>query len=184
MNFTTSISSENVERALENFQASLADNSPALARIADDLREMITEQFASEGRAGGTPWAELAPSSRRGDRGPRAGILYSTGALLGSLRDPGAAGHLEELDNQSLLFGSRLPYALFHQTGTGVGFGQSELPVRARKDRNLPGPGRGRALPMRPLIVMTDGRAERWIEIVRAQIEEKSLLLGAQELAA
>lgn len=178
MEFQGSIESDNLERALENFQASLADNSAALAAIADDLREMVGQQFATEGRAGGTPWAELAPSTLRRSRRRRAGILYSTGALLGSFGVLGAPGHVEELDRQSLLFGSRLPYALFHQTGTGIGFGQTQLPVsRGRKPS-----GRGRALPMRPLIVMTEARAEQWVEIVRSHIEAKSLLLGAKEL--
>lgn len=178
MELQGTIESDNLERALENFQVSLADNSAALAAIADDLREMVSQQFATEGRAGGTPWAELAPSTLRRSRRRRAGILYSTGALLGSLRAIGAPGHLEELDRQSLLFGSRLPYALFHQTGTGIGFGQTQLPVgRGRKPS-----GRGRALPMRPLIVMTEARAERWVEFVRTSLQEKTVLLGTKEL--
>lgn len=157
MTFLGSLDSKNVGDALENFQASLADNSEVLAAIADDLREMVSDQFATEGRAGGTPWAELAPSTLRRSRGRRAGILYSTGALLGSLGAIGAPGHVEQLHRQSLLFGSRLPYAIFHQTGT-------------------------RRMPARPIIALSGERTERWLEIVRSGIAEKAVLLGMREL--
>ena len=157
MIFEGSLNSENVDRALENFQASLADNSEALAAVADDLRRMIAEQFATEGAAAGTPWAPLAPSTLRKSRRTRSGILNLTGALLGSLTDPGAPGHVEQIDSGQLLFGSGLPYAGFHQTGT-------------------------RRMPARPIIVLAGDATARWLEIVRNSIEEKVALLGTWEL--
>ena len=158
--FTYSINSKPVEKALGNFQASLADQSPALARVADDFREMIARQFSSEGRTEGTPWPPLAPSTLRRRPGKAGGpILQSTGALLRSLTAPGAAGHVEQLEAQSLAIGTSLPYALFHQTGT-------------------------RRMPARPIIVLSGARSERWVEIVRGGIEEKALLLGAKTLGA
>ena len=142
MQFTATVNSEPVEQALRVFQASLAEQSPALTEIADDLRAMVTEQFASEGRAGGTPWAELAPSTARRRRaGPS--LLNVTGALLASLRDAGAPGHVEETAGQTLTLGSRLPYAIYHQTGTGTGYGQTFLPGHSKGQRGMP---------MRPLI--------------------------------
>jgi phage gpG-like protein len=154
MTFEGSMNSESVDRALENFQASLADNSEALA---DDLRQVIAEQFTTEGAAGGTPWAPLAPSTLRKSRRTRSGILNLTGALLGSLTDPGAPGHVEQTDSGQLLFGSALPYSGFHQTGT-------------------------RRMPARPIIVLSGDSTARWLEIVRSSIEEKTLLLGTQQL--
>jgi hypothetical protein len=117
---------------------------------------MMARQFASEGRAEGTPWPELSPATLRRQRA-RTPILYKTGALLRSLGEPGAAGHVEELEGYSLTLGSRLPYALYHQTGT-------------------------RRLPARPIIVLSGARSERWTEIVRQQIAEKTLLLGPLQL--
>jgi phage gpG-like protein len=181
MAFTSTVNSESALHGLENFQASLADNSQALAEIAEDLRAQIAEQFATEGAAGGTPWAPLAPSTLRRRHG--GGILYDTGALFSSLHDPGAPDHVEENDGTSLLFGSGLPYALFHQTGTGEGLSQAQPPARGSRSRKSPGAGRGRALPMRPLIVVTDARAQSWVDIIRVRLEEKSQLLGANELA-
>lgn len=172
MQFTCEINSEPVSQALEAFESSLADNSPALQLIADDFREMIAGQFATEGAAGGAPWAALAPSTLRGRRSGSS-ILNSTGALLASLIDSGAAGHVEESDGQSLTLGSRLPYAIFHQTGAGRGFGQRSI---------TPGRGTGRGLPMRPLMVLSDERSGRWVEMVARSLDEKSIVLGGNEL--
>ena len=154
--FTYALNPESVEKALAGFQESLADQAPALARVADDFREMIGQQFTSEGRAEGTPWPELSPATLRRQHASTP-ILYKTGALLRSLREHGAAGHVEELEGYSLTLGSRLPYALYHQTGT-------------------------RRLPARPIIVLSGARSERWTEIVRQQIAEKALLLGPMQL--
>jgi phage gpG-like protein len=134
---------------------------------------MVTEQFASEGRAGGTPWAALAPSTARRRR-TGTSLLNVTGALLASLTDAGAPGHVEETDGQTLTLGSRLPYAIYHQTGTGTGYGQTFLPGHTKGQRGMP---------MRPLIVLTPDRAEHWAELVREQLVGNTPLLGTKELA-
>jgi len=154
--FTYTDNSEAVDKALANFQSSLADEAPALQAIADDFRAMIAAQFASEGRAEGTPWPPRKSPARAGAvREPP--LLIRTGALRDSLLGPSALGHVEELEEQSLTLGSRLPYAMFHQLGT-------------------------RRMPARPLIVLSGERAERWAEIIRSGIEEKFVLLTAKEL--
>jgi len=163
--FAYSDNSEAVEKSLAGFQAALADESSALGEVADDFREMVAEQFATEGRAEGTPWA-ARKSARvgadgvrplRGER--RSPLLVRTGALRDSLTRRGAAGHVEEMDRQTLSVGSRLPYAIFHQLGT-------------------------RRMPARPLIVLSDTRSARWSEFVRNAIEEKTALLAAKELSS
>jgi phage gpG-like protein len=161
--FTYSDNSEAVEKSLAGFQAALADEASALGEVADDFREMVAEQFATEGRAGGTPWAPVAPRSRRGTGVPPVNTrrmrvpLVRTGALRDSLTRKGAAGSMEDTDGQTLSIGSRLPYAIFHQFGT-------------------------RQMPARPLIVLSDARSAKWAEFVRRAIEEKTHLLGAKEL--
>ena len=172
MQFTTTVNAEPVEQALRALQASLTGQSPALTEIADDLRAMVTEQFASEGRAGGTPWAALAPSTARRRRAGTS-LLNVTGALLASLRDAGAPGHVEETDGQTLTLGSRLPYAIYHQTGTGAGYGQTLLPGHTKGQRGMP---------MRPLIVLTPARSDQWTELVRQHLEENTPLLGTKQL--
>ncbi|HEV2349019.1 MAG TPA: phage virion morphogenesis protein [Terriglobia bacterium] len=172
MQFTFDMNSGPVEQALESIESSLADNSAAFLQIADDFREMVAEQFAPEGAAGGTPWAALAPSTLRRRRAG-SGPLNSTGALLASLIDAGSAGHVEEADGQTLTLGSNLPYAMYHQTGTGRGFGQPNI---------ASGRGLGRGMPMRPILILSDDRVGRWAELVGRSLEQKALVLGANEM--
>jgi phage gpG-like protein len=152
--FTYTINSQPVEKALENFQASLADQTTALREIADDFREMVAGQFASEGQAEGTPWAPRKAVGAIHE----SPLLVRSGALRRSLTTRDAAGHVEQLEEQSLAIGTSLPYALFHQTGT-------------------------RRMPARPIIVLSGARSERWVEIVRGGIEEKTVLLGKEKLS-
>jgi len=172
MQFTYDLNSEPTELALDAFENSLADQSHALRLIADDFRDMIAGQFASEGASGGTAWAPLAPSTLR-KRGAGSTILDSSGALLASLTDPDSADHVEDSDGQSLAFGSSVPYALFHQTGAGRGLGETSIP---------PGPGLGRGLPMRPIVVASDERSAAWVDMVAQSLEENTLVLGGSEL--
>jgi phage gpG-like protein len=172
MRLEGSTNSQNVEKALEAFQASLGDFSGALASIAEDFRRMVAEQFATQGESGGTPWAGLAPSTRR--RKKRGGsILNDTGALLQSLVDPDEPGHVEAADNLSLEIGTDLPYAMFHQTGAGWGTGLSSLP---------PAPRHGRGVPMRPILVLTSDYQDRWVGFVLQEIESEARALGLTQL--
>jgi phage gpG-like protein len=172
MQFDGSINSQGVEKGLENFAALLGDFSGPLASIADDFRQMVAEQFATRGESGGTPWADLAPSTRRRKKSG-AGILSNTGALFNSLVDPDAPGHVEAGDNLSLEIGTDLPYAMFHQTGAGWGIGQTSLP---------PAPRHSHGVPMRPILLLTADHQERWVGFVLQQIQAKASALGVAEL--
>jgi phage gpG-like protein len=167
-----SINSAAAENSLNVLQAQLSDLSPAMELIAEDLREMEAAQFSSAGASGGTPWAAPAPSTVKRKRG-RGGILVDSGALLDSLTDLGSPEHVEAIDQLSLEFGTSLPYAGFQQTGAGWGFGEGSLP---------PAPRRGHGVPMRPLLVLTADRQDRWVGFVARQIQ--SPFLSGKELGA
>lgn len=70
-----------------------------------------------EGRApDGTPWAPLKnPSRRRG--GASAKPLRDTGMLMASLTGR-AGGHVEEVTDTALVWGTNVAYAGYHQGGT------------------------------------------------------------------
>ena len=167
-----SINSESVENSLQLLQVQLSDLSPSMALIAEDIREMEAEQFASAGAAGGTPWAALAPSTVKRKHGA-GGILVSSGVLRDSLTDPESPDHVDAIDQLSLEFGTRLPYARFQQTGAGWGFGRAWPP---------PAPRHGHGVPMRPLLVLTADRQDRWVGFVARQIESQAPLLSVTEL--
>ncbi len=174
--FTYADNAEAVVKSLEGFEQALADQGPALREVADDFREVAAQQFATEGRAEGTPWAARAGTRARGTgvspvntrkmRVPRrpartmqaSPLLVRTGALRDSLTRKGAAAHVETIDSDGLAVGSRLAYAGFHQLGT-------------------------RRMPARPIIVLSGASGARWTEFVRRAIEQKALLLGKAQLA-
>ncbi len=168
------INSQAAENSLDLLQAQLGDLSPSMGLIAEDFRQMVAEQFASAGAAGGTPWAALAPSTLKRKRGG-AGILQASGALLDSLTDPESPDHVEMIGNQSLAIGTDLPYANFQQTGAGWGFGEASLP---------PAPRHGPGVPMRPLLVLTADREDKWVGFVARQIQSQLTSLGVTELGS
>jgi phage gpG-like protein len=155
-----SINSEAAENSLNVLQAQLSDLSPAMELIAADIREMEAGQFASAGASGGTLWAALAPSTVKRKRGG-GGILVESGALLDSLTDSESPDHVEAIEKLSLEIGTDLTYARFQQTGAGWGFGEALPP---------PAPRRGHGVPMRPLLVLTADRQDRWVGFVAQQI--------------
>lgn len=167
-----SVNSEAVDSRLDVLEGQLGDLSPSMAMIAEDYRQRVSEQFASAGASGGTPWAPLEPSTLKRKHGA-GGILVSTGALQDSLTDPESPDHVESIDNLSLTFGSDLPYAGFQQAGAGWGFGETAPP---------PAPHHGPGVPMRPLLLLTDDGITQWVGFVAQQIQSPKPLLGAAQL--
>jgi phage gpG-like protein len=128
--------------AIGNLATELRDWSPAFRLIAHDVLEYYTlEMFRTAGRG---EWQTLAPSTFKRKGNPA--ILRETGALEASFTEAGA-GHVEEITREKLIWGSLVPYALFHQTGTGKGFQKPAVAV---------GPGTGRGMPMRKILALTD----------------------------
>ncbi len=142
---------------IDGLRKSLSDWSPALRAIAREvLASFAARQFETQGEAGGVKWADLAPSTLRARKRPGALSLYRTGSLLRSFLGLGAE-HVEDLSEKKLLWGSSVPYARFHQSGTGKGFGRSEgVPT---------GRGTGRGMPMRKILAFS--------ESMRADVESE-----------
>lgn len=155
---------------ISRFDKAIGNWAPAFRFIADDILESIVErQFESEGGAGGTKWQELAPStlaSRSGHGITRTSentfILHHSGQLERSFRK-GETDHREDISAKKLVWGSDVPYALFHQTGTGKGFNQARVAT---------GPGTGRGMAMRKILDITPE--------AHADIERTLLGRGAQ----
>jgi phage gpG-like protein len=84
-----------------------------IQRISEELRRRIREQFETEGAAYGDHWLERKRETRGSQGKP---ILFRTGRLKQSFLE--GPEHIEESDGQTLTFGSRVPYAIFHQLGT------------------------------------------------------------------
>ncbi len=125
--------------AIGNFMTALRDWSPAFRAMVEEVLQPGTEEHFLT--AGNGTWAALAPSTVQ--RKGHDTILFDSGALFRSFQK-GGADHVEEISRDRLRWGSRRPYALFHQTGTGAGF-QSIFKA----------PG-ARGMPMRTILSLTE----------------------------
>lgn len=107
--------------AVGSFLTAMRDWSPAFRHMVTEVLEpAVDEQFSSYGH--GT-WAALMPATIKAKGGDDT-ILIRTGEMLGSFKS-GGPHNIEQIDRQSLRWGSDLPRSLFHQTGTKAGFQQT-----------------------------------------------------------
>lgn len=138
--------------AIGSFVTSMRDWSPAFrAMVKDVLRPGVEEQFTTYGHG---EWAPLMPETIR--RKGHDTILFNTGRLYRSFQ--GGSDYVEEIGRANLRWGSLVPYALFHQTGTGVGF-QQLLKTAA-------GPG----VPMRKILDLTDPQKRKMRSLLVVQL--------------
>lgn len=149
-------------RELEQVAGRLKDASPVLTGAVDRIvLGFLRRQFETEGAAGGTPWAPLSSVTlalKGRYRRARMGVLRFTNRLMGSLTKRGSPDQLFQVTGQQYSRGTRVPYAVFHQSGyiTGSIFG------RPRK--------RPVQVPARPM-VPPDGLPPAELAQVRAALE-------------
>lgn len=120
---------EQISRELLRFSAHAGNAQPAFHKIAEDMREQIAEQFSTEGDRGSGGWAPLkeATIAAKAAAGLDPHILQATHSLMESLTGRGG-DHIEQITDDSLLFGSSIAYGRFHQKGT------SRMPARKPVD--------------------------------------------------
>jgi phage gpG-like protein len=98
--------------------------APDMRLIAPRIREYFVSversQFDSEGRTGSGGWAPLKPRTvaSKAARGLDPRILRATERLRKSLTNKTSSDQQFEYDSDSMSFGTRVPYARYHQTGT------------------------------------------------------------------
>lgn len=93
---------------------------PAFESIGELLIAETKLQFATQGQHASGGWKPLkqATLDRKRRKGLRLQILQETGALMDSMTERGDANMVFAPTQTSLVFGSKLPYAKYHQTGT------------------------------------------------------------------
>lgn len=170
------------------FKKYLGDWSPAFRFVAEDvLQAFVAENFASEGGETGIKWQDLAPSTVSGRRGSEHPILQFPGS--GALRESfmrGGADHIEEIGKQEMLWGSNKPYALFHQTGTGLGFGEDRFEslgaAKKRNKKNFPQmPSRairGRGMARRRILAINKTMTDRILLAMQSRLVQVARQIG------
>ncbi|MCA1571704.1 MAG: phage virion morphogenesis protein [Chloroflexi bacterium] len=121
LTFEVSVHGEKlVSRRILRLEHQALHAKPAFEAIGESLLRRERKLFATEGASGGQAWAPLAAATIRAKAGkgqdPR--ILRATGALHSSLTDRTDSRNLFDADDDGIVFGSRLPYARYHQHGT------------------------------------------------------------------
>lgn len=111
-----------VERTLRNVEGRLQDYDGAWPQMTTLLRDAMEEQFKSEGKSGSAGWAPLAPSTIAAKRasGTNMAILHDTLRLQESLTVKRAREGVDRVLGNVFEFGTSVPYAVFHQTGTAT----------------------------------------------------------------
>ncbi len=94
-----------------------ADYSEMFREFMPQLAEFEAGMFAGEYSSNLDAWAALKPSTVKKKGNDR--ILVNTGTLRESLVHLGGSGNIAEAGARSMLFGSEVEYATFHQSGTG-----------------------------------------------------------------
>lgn len=93
---------------VENMRLGLLETEQIIASYHD-------RQFESKGRTFKTPWKARKV---KGDGHP---LMDDTGRLRNSLGSPsGNADSVRRVDNKGIVWGTRVPYAQYHQEGRGV----------------------------------------------------------------
>lgn len=111
-----------MDRGLARFTDGVSDWRPIWNVFADTFYAYLKGQFTSEGEEGlGVKWAPLSAVYAAWKATHFAGkpILQRTGRLMASLTSQKAPGAVYIARPKSLTIGSEVPYAIYHQTGTG-----------------------------------------------------------------
>lgn len=159
MPFTLSISTLGetiVERRLLGFASNLEQPQDALEEIGTILREVVEQQFATEGghASGGWPKLSDARVAYKAQKGLDPHILRAADDLMNALTRKFDPAHIEQVEGDSLVFGASVPYGIYHQSS------------KARTK-----------IPFRPPVALTEGDKRKMVKAVQA------VLVGGREQA-
>lgn len=117
-----------LRRRVERMRERAGDLVPAWEVVADWLAEQQRTQFGTDGARWGQPWAPLKETTLAGKRrrGQPPDILVAVSELRRSLTIRPL--DIERLQPSTMVLGTRVPHAQFHQRGT------SRMPARILLD--------------------------------------------------
>lgn len=137
-----------LSRAFETGIAAFLNLEQPFGIMADEFFQSMASVFAAEGAfEERSRWQELSPAYGRwkARHYPGRKILELTGRLKNSLTTKGGPDNVLEITRDTLSVGTRVPYAMYHQTGTPK-------------------------MPMRKIIELTDTQKLRWVQIMHRYI--------------
>lgn len=132
----TVLGSQQLLRSLTRIISASHDLSGAFEEFGEEFREVEKERFDAEGFG---DWPPLSPAyaARKLRLYGNKPILRATDALYQSLTIKGAPGNVSIVQPMSADFGTSIPYAVFHQTGTSRMPARPEILLREEDKRRL-----------------------------------------------
>lgn len=109
-----------LELMFSGLEGALRDLTPVWPQIRDIYMLFLRKQFETEGSYASVDWAPLKASYARwkATQAPGQRILRFRDRLYGSLTEANHADMVFESRPLSMEWGTRVPYAHYHQTGT------------------------------------------------------------------
>jgi len=107
-----------LDRGIARFADGVTDYREIWPSVAEEFYADEKDQFATQGAAGGEAWAPLSPAYAgwKEIKYPGQPILQRTGDLYRSLTSKGDPNSVFVAARKALTLGSRLPYAIYHQS--------------------------------------------------------------------
>lgn len=114
------VNSTRLIQKLDGLALGLKDLTPVWGKVHEVFIAFVQRVFASQGSYVGEAWAPLSPAYARwkAAHSANAGILQLRGRLYGSLSAPDHPDHIFRSGPSWAEYGTQVPYAKFHQTGT------------------------------------------------------------------
>lgn len=161
---------DEIRKRLSTLAARMGDISPIMKIIGERILLRTEERFKGQGPApDGTPWAPLAPSTRRLKKHHK--ILTESGGLKGSIA--------YRVMGNVLIVGTNKVYAAIHQFGGRT----AARTIRPRQGKALYWPGAahpvrvvkhpGSAIPARPFLGISERESIELIGIIERYLEER-----------
>jgi|TARA_B110000285_G_scaffold216335_1_gene263560 phage gpG-like protein len=96
------------------------DFKPVFRWVFQELQKAHRDNFRTGGATSGFPWKPLEPqyASWKIENYGANGVLVRTGDLRSSLTMNSGRGAVRDMGARTAEFGTKLPYAQFHQSGT------------------------------------------------------------------
>lgn len=144
MRITISLPNETVfSREINRFSNGVSDFRIVAPTILTTLRSIVADQFATQGRG---LWRPLSKryAAQKAQKYPGKTVLRRTDRMYDSLVKR-TASSIVSINKNELTYGTSVPFASFHQTGT-------------------------RKMPARKIIALTEGDKDKIIKAVQARL--------------
>jgi phage gpG-like protein len=141
---------------LDGMMLAMRNLTPAWKQVAEVLRIAAEKNFSTQGAYSGRTWPPLSPAYAKVKAAKYGNkpILQRTGQMYESLVKMNHSQHVQTITPEFFEWGTRVPYARWHQTGTGARRGGRAPVARGRLPRlgreRYIAAGQLRGMPARP----------------------------------